>query len=720
MLVRLPGGSRRPGHTETKEVMARIKFEKLLEPSRIGPVKIKNRMVKSGAAARYWGTGDGQVNDRIKHYYEAFARGGVGLVIVEGPVIEPDEARMSGNYRLDDDKYITDIRKLTQLIHKYDCPAFVQLNHNCNWQKTMLWQTKTTDASPKGASPVCVRSEMDNNNEMPREITVAELQEIVDKIGTLGVRLQKAGFDGIEINAASTHLFHSFLSPFWNRRQDAYGSGSLENRARFLVETIHELKKRLGRDYPISIIINGIEMGNLIGVENSECLTAADSRGIARILQAAGADSMQVRSQWLGRHDASFLTDHFYYPEPPVPLNLFPREIDKSHRGEGANTILAAEMKKVLTIPVLTVGRLDPEQGEKILRENKADFICFNRRLIADPELPNKVAAGRLEDIAPCTSCTTCKVMGGHRRCRINAAIGTDQSYLVDQARVKKRVVVVGGGPGGMEAARVAALRGHEVVLYEKTSKLGGLLPLAAVVKGLEIENLPAIIQYLKGQITRLGVDLRLGKALDQGIIETIKPDVVILATGGIPVSPLIPGINNRKVVDSAKLHRQLKFFLKYLSPRTLNWLSRFWIPLGKRVIIIGSGIQGCELAEFLVKRGRKVTIVDTAEVPGEGMINHLRLQLLAWFKEKNVTLINGIQAYVRITDKGLVVLTPEGYHRTIEADSIVPAIAMKPNTELLHSLKYPVKEIYSVGDCNQPKLIVDAIGEGFRIARSL
>ncbi len=695
------------------------RFEKLLEPGRIGSLKIKNRMVKSGAAARYWGSGINQVNDTTKHYYEAFARGGVGMLIVEGPVIEPNEMRTSGNYRLDDDKYIKGVSELTALIHKYDCPAFVQMNHTANWQKQMPWEKKTADSSPPRApSPVCVKSEMDNNNEMPREITVAELQEITDKIAATAVRAQKAGFDGIELNAACTHLFHAFLSPFWNKRRDAYGCGSLENRARFLVENIKEIKKRLGRDYPISIIINGAEYGNLIDVDNSECLTAEDSRGIALILQEAGADAIQVRSIWLGRHDASFLTDHFCYPEPPVPIKTFPEEFDWSRRGAGANMHLAAAMKKVLTIPVLTVSRLDPELGEKMLREGMTDFICLNRRLIADPELPHKVAEGRMDDIAPCTSCTTCKVMGGHRRCRINATIGTDQSYIVEPAGKKKRVVVVGGGPAGMEAARVAASRGHEVILYEKTRKLGGLLPVAAMVKGLEIECLPSIVRYLKGQMIKHGVDIRLGKKVDASIIAQNKPDVVILATGGIPATPEITGIKNRKVVNSADLHRQLKFFLKFMSPRTLRWLTKLWMPIGKRVVIIGSGIQGCELAEFLTKRGRKVTIVDTAAVPGEGMINHLRLQLFWWFRKKDVTLISGVKEYVAVTDKGLVILTAEGYNRTIPADSVVPAIPMQPDTALLRSLEGKVPEVYAIGDCHEPKLIVDAIGDGFRIAR--
>ncbi|MGD0795293.1 MAG: FAD-dependent oxidoreductase [Dehalococcoidales bacterium] len=701
--------------------MSNNKFQKLLEPGRIGSLKIKNRMIKSGAAARYWGAGMDQVSDRIKFYYEAFARGGIGLVIVEGPSLEPAEARMNGNWRLDDDKYIKGVSELTQIIHIYDCPAFVQLNHTANWQKKMPWEKSPSSPYPPMApSPVYVKSEMDNNNEMPREITVAEIQEITEKIVSTAVRAQKAGFDGIELNAACTHLFHSFLSPFWNERHDAYGCDSLENRARFLVENIKEIKKRIGQDFPVSVIINGAEFGNLIDVDNSECLTLADSIGIARLLQAAGADAIQVRSIWIGRHDASFLTDHFCYPEPPVPINTFPKEYDWSRRGAGANRFMAKAIKKAVTIPVMTVGRLDPELAEDMLREGVTDFVCFNRRLIADPELPHKVAQGRMDDIAPCTSCTTCKVMGGHRRCRINATIGTDQSYVVAPAAKKKKVVVVGGGPAGMEAARVAAMRGHDVILYEKTRQLGGLLPVAAMVKGLEIECLPGIVRYLKDQMLKNGVDIRLGKQVNTSVIEQIKPDVVIIATGGIPAMPDIPGINHRKVVNSADLQHQLKFFLKFLSPRTLRWLTQFWMPIGKRVVIIGSDIHGCELAEFLTKRGRKVTIVDKAETPGEGMINHLRFQLFWWFRKKGVEMINGVKEYVAVTDKGLVIRAAEGYNRTIPADSIVPATHFSPDTTIFQTLQGKVPEIYAVGDCAEPKLIVDAIGSGFAIARRI
>jgi len=308
--------------------------------------------------------------------------------------------------------------------------------------------------------------------------------------------------------------------------------------------------------------------------------------------------------------------------------------------------------------------------------------------------------------------------MGGARWCRINAAFGLEQPYTIEKAEKKKKVVIVGGGPAGMEAARVSALRGHEVILLEKANKLGGALPMAAMIKGLEIEDLPAIISYLKGQITKLGVDIRLGKQADASIIEKLKPDTVILATGGIPVLPDIPGIDKPNVLSPIKLHRQLKFFLRYIDPGTLRWLTKFYLPVGKRVVIIGGGINGCELAEFMVKRGRQVTIVDSAEVLGDGMIIHLKNQLFWWFRKKGVILMPGVKP-VEITNKGLVVQTKEGYKRTIEADSIIPALPMKPNLELLKSVEGKVKEVYAIGDCREPHLIVDAIASGYRTGRS-
>lgn len=243
------------------------------------------------------------------------------------------------------------------------------------------------------------------------------------------------------------------------------------------------------------------------------------------------------------------------------------------------------------------------------MRRGKVDFISFNRRLMADHELPNKLAEGRLEDILPCTGCLTCFDNNEHGRpplCQVNAAIGKEKEYEIKPAKKKKRVMVVGGGPAGMETAKVAALREHEVILYEKEHKLGGSMPLAALIKGFEREDILSLIRYFKTQITKLGVDIRLGKEVNRSVIEEVKPDVLIIATGGTHNIPEIPGINRRNVVISRALHRKLKSYLRFFGPRVLRWLTKFWMPLGKRVVIMGVIYKAArQLSSWLSEAGR-------------------------------------------------------------------------------------------------------------------
>ena len=693
------------------------KYAKLMEPGKIGSVKTRNRIVKSGAGMLMWHEDDLHMREDVKAFYEGIARGGVGLLVVESPTIDyPMGARWKERYRIDDDKYIKGLSELVDVIHRHGCPTFMQMNHDGPWQVKLPFAPEPFyDGEPIGASSVNLVCESDFHNQPPHALTVEEIEELVDKFAAAAVRAQKAGFDGVDINAASSHLLHNFISPFWNRRDDRYG-GSAENRARFTMEVIQEIKKRLGNDFPVSIILNGIEIGQVVNVENSKCLTPKDSREIAKCLESAGADAIQVRSHWLGYHVGSYLTDALFYPEPPVPVESIPKEYYAEQKGAGANLTLAAGIKKSVSIPVTVVGRMDADIGEQAIAEGKIDFVAMTRRLIADPEYPKKVAAGKMEDIAPCTGCDNCL---GSRRCRINGLVGTSFN-TIEKAERKKKVLVIGGGPAGMSAARVSALRGHDVTLYEKAGALGGLMPLAYMVKGPHPENLSLLIEYFTRQLRILGVKVVLGHEADLATVDALKPETVFLATGGVSTIPEIPGIGKSIVVSGVKLHRMLKFFLNFFAPQTLRKLSKFYMPLGKRVIVIGGAIQGCELAEFLTHRGRSVTIVEKNEMIGESMVDALLAHLMVWFEKKGVKLVSGVREYVEITDGGLTIIDRDGRKQTLKADTIVSALPLSPVNSLLEGIRARVPEVYAIGDCDNPALIADAIGTGLRTAREI
>lgn len=700
------------------------KFPKLLETGYIGLVKTRNRMIKTGALTGFSGEEENErVNDKVKFYYEAIARGGIGLLIIESPVSDyPKGTRRKKRMRIDDDRYLPGLSELTQVVHKHGCPVFMQMNHDGPFQQ-YGWDPPgvppLNPGPPVASSPMCIKSQNDFNNEEFRALTIPEIEEIIDKYASAALRAKKAGFDGVDINASCTHLMNNFISPFWNRREDIYG-GSLENRTRFITSIIKEMKIRVGKDFAIVICMNGIEIGKIVGIEDNKFAKPEEIQRTAKILQEAGADAIMVRTAWIGRHISDFIPDSIFLPEPPVDLKPYKDKFDWSRAGAGAQVPFAALIKQAVSIPVIAVGKIDPELGEKVLQEGKADFIGMTRSIIADPEFPNKVIEGRMDDIAPCTNCLTClEPKAESRQCRINAAFGSNESYLIQPAAQKKRLVVVGGGPAGMEAARVAALRGHEVILYEKNSELGGLVPLASMMRETEIQDILPLVRYLKTQLTKLGVKVRLGQEFKASSIETEKPDTLILATGGIPVLPDVTGIDKKIVLKNEDLHRQLNFYLKFVKPDTLRHLTRFWMPVGKRVAVIGAGKQGFEMAEFLVKRGRKVTIVDTVEPFAKfakSLVDRLNLD---WFERRNVPIFTGVKS-IEITDKQLNIVTKEGERKTIEVDNVIPVLPLKPNTALIKILEGKVKEIYTVGDCNQSGLIVDAISSGWRTARKL
>ncbi|MFH1834306.1 MAG: FAD-dependent oxidoreductase, partial [bacterium] len=331
-------------------------------------------------------------------------------------------------------------------------------------------------------------------------------------------------------------------------------------------------------------------------------------------------------------------------------------------------------------------------------------------------------AEGRPEDVRPCTACITCEsrmVDYEGLACQVNASIGRGAESEFPVAETRKNVAVVGGGPAGMEAARVMALRGHDITLYEKETYLGGLLNMAALVKGTEIFNLTDLVNYFRGQLEKLGVDLRLGEEFTPALADRTRPDVIIVAGGGVADTPSIPGIDGSNVLSSAELRKRARPALRLLDPKSLGWVTKKWLPVGKRVVIIGGGIQGCETAEFLVKRGRQVTIVDAGDQVGTELPLLQRILLLPWLGKKGANIMTGV-TYKEVTAKGLVVADDEGRAVLLEADTVLVALPLRPDPGLYEALQGKAPEVFAVGDCNEPGLIIDAVAAGFTVARAI
>jgi len=688
------------------------RFEKLMQPGYIGRVRTRNLIIKTAS-----GTGlvekDGTPGERAIAYYENIARGGVGLLIYEYCSVEYPRGMLRASYtaHLSDDNLIPGYANLVDAVHKQGCPFFMQLMHSGPWyQEAMGFDDRGDRVGPSDITS----AEMPPGLFTPvRALTAAEVKALVVTFAKAAVRAQKAGFDGVEINGSHYHLINAFFSGFWNRRHDAYGCDSLEDRARFMCDIIREAKKACGADYPITALFNAVEYGIRNGT------TIEEAKRFAQLIEEAGADAIQVRAAGYGPFSGILHADRFRYPELPDELKI--KEFDWTGKGKGITVPLGSTIKQVVSKPVFVAGRLDPELGETLLKEGKLDFIGMTRRLFADPELPTKVAEGRLEDIAPCSGCNYCWHIRAYvdtpLRCRINAALGREREFEITPAVRKRKVLVVGGGPSGMEAARVAALRGHEVTLCEKEPKLGGLMRLAAMVKDLELEAILDTIRYLSTQMTKLGVTIRTGQALTSSLIDEIKPDVLILATGGVSAVPGIPGIDNKKVVDNMRLHRTLKFYLRFLGPKTLELLTRLWMPIGKKVVIIGGGLEGCQLAEFLVRRGRHVTIAESSEQLGKGLLSDDPDRLFKWFEKKGVTTLNQVR-YEMITSEGLQITTKSGEKRTLYADTIITTLPLQATPNAAKGLAEKVSEVHQIGDCREPGYMYDAIADGYRIGR--
>jgi 2,4-dienoyl-CoA reductase-like NADH-dependent reductase (Old Yellow Enzyme family)/thioredoxin reductase len=647
-----------------------MEFKKLFEPLKIKNITLRNRVVMSAACTEY-GSEDGYVTDRLINYYAERAKGGAALLFVEvANPIYPSGKVLVHQLSIHNDTYIPGYKKLTDAVHGYGGRIILQLSHAGR-------QTTSKVSGQQPLAPSAILPKVSMYYEKPREITVDEIKSIPPKFAEATERAKKAGFDGVELHIGHGYLFTSFVSPYTNKRTDEYG-GSLENRMRIVTETLTAIKPFASDDFLITVRMNGDDY-----VEGGT--DAEEGKLIAKMLVDYGTDLISVSAGM--RESTTPLQDH----SPAVE--------------RGAWVYLAEGIKEVVgNIPVIAAKRINrPEMAENILRQTKVDMVAMLRALMADPHLANKAKEGRLEEITTCIAC--CQGCYGrlwvHQpiECTVNPLMGREKEWVLEPAARKKKVLVVGGGPGGMRAAIVAQTRGHAVTLCEKNYRLGGqwLLSLKVPHK-YEFENTIAESLY---QINKLGVKLELGTEVTPEYVARMKPDAVICATGVAPIKPNWPGINKPQVVHAFDVLAEI-------------------VLVGKRACVIGAGRVGLETAEYLRSRDREVTCIDMIELEkiGADLPWPQGGHFLRRLDRMGVQKIGGVQIE-EITDEG-VTYSIKGKTSKLAADTVVIAVGQNPNNGLANALEGKVPELYRIGDCINVRTCLDAIHEGYRVGMQL
>lgn len=722
-------------------------YEYLNSPVRIGGLELRNRIAMAAMGVEI-ADEDGHAREPIIAYYEERARGGVGLIITEVcAAAYPRGATAHRQLAASTDDYLPGLRELTDRVHRHGAKIALQLVHH---GKVARVDTKEGREVLMPSLPR-FKGAMDMANDLSseelgwlmkaaggrrpqiKEATPDDIEWVIEIFADATERARRAGFDAVELHAAHGYLLSEFLSPAWNFREDEYG-GNRENRARLLQEVIQAAKKRAGSDFPIWARLDCQEFRTPGGI------TAEDAGRSAELAVQAGADAIHVSAYADSTSGVAF-TD--------APL---------VHK-EAAYAEATAAIKARVDVPVIAVGRIEPEVGDRMIRDGKADVIAMARKLLADPAVAQKIAEGRPEDIRPCIYCYTCVAQPFFDRavrCAVNPMTANESRIGQaerEQATQPKKILIVGGGPSGLEAARLARLRGHDVILCEKSAQLGGTLRFAALV----YEPNERLLDWLEGQVRKLGVEIRLETEVDAALIREIAPDEVLIAAGAKREKPNFPGVDQDHVFDGddlralltgqgdAEASKKLSLLSRAAvrvgrvtgltsSPKMLREASKAFMPVGQKVVVIGGGLVGLELAEFLAVRGRSITVLEEGPKLGLEMAHPRRWRVLDDLRQHGVELISeasvesigkkGVSYSVTSSEPGASDTPDESNERSVSkavaADTVILAIGLGANSEVMKALAGTGIPMREIGDVTGVGYLEGAMRDGFHAALEL
>jgi len=645
-----------------------MKFKHIFEPYNLRGLELKNRLIAAPCERNFANT-DGSVTQKYIDFLVERAKGGIGLINVESMYIDAvgrGHIRQLGIY---DDKLLPGLKRMVDAVHEHGAKLATHLMHA--GRETSSYITGFQPVAPSNV-PCKVLA----GGDIPRELTIDEIKQLIEKFGNAARLSVEAGFDLVEIHGAHGYLIGQFLSPFTNKRTDEYG-GSFENLIRFPLEVVAKVREVVGDNFPISYRMSADEK-----VEGG--LTIDDMVIFSKELERAGIDLIDV--------SAGIYESVIWIAQPTA----FSR---------GCLVELGEKIKPHVSIPVCVVGRINhPEVAEEILASGKADFVALGRALHADPYWPQKAKEGRVEDIRVCPACMDCSDQLATNlpiSCAINPEVGREEELAIKPAFKKKKVLVVGAGPAGMEAARVADLRGHQVILCEKENRMGGQLYYST--QSPHKKEFGEVVRFFEGQLKKSNVDIRLGTEVNTDLIEEIQPDAVIVATGARASIPFTPGIDNPNVHTAIEV------------------LNRDVLLKGKTAIL-GAGLVGLETALFLAENNVAPLVIIE---PTDKLGGNVGLRS-GWVIRNEVTKCPDIDVRTRTTVEEIrgdsILIQKEGKFEELDVKNVVIAVGMRNNNELIEELRARknVEEIYSIGDCNIPRTMRAAIEEAAYASRAV